>query len=1466
MIRRSAVCRRLRDAVMCFSSVFLLLGLGSWTVSGAGEASSANLLVNPSFEGVGEKGAPAEWSFVRTGDAEGSLGVTDQARTGKSAAVLAKTGAAGRDGVYAVQILRQDIEPDRTYVFTAWVKALSPGEPRFDLYLEARGEDAPPGIKRRYEQKRETFVPTRQWKQYRVELPIGGEHRYVGMRMIVQLYSADSSIAVDDAALVTQAGAPRQQTTVRKGARYYSLGRDVVTPHIAWAKPYCGGAVRALVIAPQMTQRETVELAQRMDLDFTTAFVVGAGRLGWRPGSAAPYEKVDGMFQDDVERDILEKLGRSYDVIVLGSINWDTLTLDVKYELLRAVKGGAGLVIGFEPSGTDEIFKKAMFTQGTHDREKFITAGVPVLSLPYVAEYETVDAARSRYLWLAQLGKGRIVCLRYGGDPHYYWRYLSPPHQRHSLSRSFLEYDYYLSLAVKAILWAARREPDVLVRSIAAGQSSVKGNDLDEETLTLELVNTGDDRELTFATVVRDPDGRVEREASVKRSVPAGAATLALKLGSVPAGRHFVDVFMREGATTVNWASIAIDVTGPVSITSIELEREDHGPGDTIKGRLVLAGVPLPDTRAMIALHDNHGRLLERRSRAVPENASAVDFALPAGTPLAVMHRIVAEVVRGETVLSRAQLDFPIRMAPPDDFQWIVWNSGSPDYVMRYALRQLRRLGVDAVLAPGMYGLAGTRHADVVYRENLQLVPYCTRLTDTRTDSYNRSRKGRSGADLVREPCLTDPAYLETEKARVGGTAEGLAKYGPIAYSLGDEGGFSNGKHDLCHSETCQADFRVFLRGLYGTLDALNAEWSTSYGSWDEIRKMTLDEARSHNNFAPWCDHRLHGDSVWTRTNALLRDEIRKHQPGAKVGAATYSYIGSYTATDWPRFAETIDFIETYTLEQQTPSLVTVKAIERDFFRNRDVLFGYCYGAYEWVGLWSDRNEDTQRYYPWRILFEGGNSVFWFMGLSGSAMRAAHEGGGLAPDLSPHDILMWSAEEIGEVKRGAGKLLMNADRLHDGVAILYSQSSIHASVIDERLTNILERRQFMVPYMKLLADLGINELFISTHDVDGGRLDRGDIRALILPFCQALSDEQCRRIMDFANAGGTVIADLRPAVMDAHCKWREAGGLDELFGTVHGSTDVALAKGEVRATTPGGGKVSLATWGVAEANLRPTTAAPLGTCADTPVLFLNPYGEGRGVYLGFSMDRYESSWQDERGAGMRAMWRELLEQAQVRPQPAITSDNDVNLRALRRARFSCGRLGYLGLVRDIEGVGGPPDKSPRPLHVELPDDVHLYDVRKGRYLGATDSFDTTIVPARAQVYAMLPYEVKCITIGGLKKSCEPGDTVALSLRVQPTGGQAGRHVLRVELSCPQGGTPTPYARNVIADEGKCDTQFRLALNDPPGEWVVTVRDVATGTVAQERFTLGGAGSAKSRERSRPLRRSVTCARLLAPDS
>jgi hypothetical protein len=63
------------------------------------------------------------------------------------------------------------------------------------------------------------------------------------------------------------------------------------------------------------------------------------------------------------------------------------------------------------------------------------------------------------------------------------------------------------------------------------------------------------------------------------------------------------------------------------------------------------------------------------------------------------------------------------------------------------------------------------------------------------------------------------------------------------------------------------------------------------------------------------------------------------------------------------------------------------------------------------------------------------------------------------------------------------------------------------------------------------------------------------------------------------------------------------------------------------------------------------------------------------------------------------------------------------------------------------------------------------------------------------------------------------------------------HVFRVEVIGPDGKPVEPLAQNVVAQNGRTRTRIPLALNDPPGNYTVKVRDVATGVTGQADFSL-----------------------------
>jgi transposase InsO family protein len=75
-------------------------------------------------------------------------------------------------------------------------------------------------------------------------------------------------------------------------------------------------------------------------------------------------------------------------------------------------------------------------------------------------------------------------------------------------------------------------------------------------------------------------------------------------------------------------------------------------------------------------------------------------------------------------------------------------------------------------------------------------------------------------------------------------------------------------------------------------------------------------------------------------------------------------------------------------------------------------------------------------------------------------------------------------------------------------------------------------RDAMWAYERAITHLGLQPVYVtSARDLRS----RG-FKALILPHAIALSPDDARAIREFAEAGGTVIADVQPGVFDAHSR------------------------------------------------------------------------------------------------------------------------------------------------------------------------------------------------------------------------------------------------------------------------------------------------------------------------------------------
>jgi hypothetical protein len=379
----------------------------------------------------------------------------------------------------------------------------------------------------------------------------------------------------------------------------------------------------------------------------------------------------------------------------------------------------------------------------------------------------------------------------------------------------------------------------------------------------------------------------------------------------------------------------------------------------------------------------------------------------------------------------------------------------------------------------------------------------------------------RDPAAFIRDPSLADPAWLAKIRNRVHGTVVAHRPYRPLFYNLADEAGIAdlNAYWDFDFSPSSLAAMRKWLMSQYGTLDALNAEWDSSFSSWENVVPLTTAEVmkRTDDNFAAWADGKEWMDVAFARAIVVGRDAVYAADPTALAGLEGAQKPG-WGGYNYVELSNAVDVVET-----GLPNIILAHGLNP-----RLHLLTTSFG---------DGSAETHRI--WRALLEGACGVIiWdknrqFVDDDG---RLGDRGRTAAPNLE-------------DLRRGIGALLINSQEAASQVAILYSPASQRIQwLLDwkdkgdawlERGADAEDRedgtvRAAMYAYERSLQQLGLGPRYLSSKMIEKGALRGKSYKLLVLPHSIALSDAEVEAIKDFAAHGGVVITDTTPGIYDEH--------------------------------------------------------------------------------------------------------------------------------------------------------------------------------------------------------------------------------------------------------------------------------------------------------------------------------------------
>jgi hypothetical protein len=680
----------------------------------------------------------------------------------------------------------------------------------------------------------------------------------------------------------------------------------------------------------------------------------------------------------------------------------------------------------------------------------------------------------------------------------------------------------------------------------------------------------------------------------------------------------------------------------------------------------------------------------------------------------------------------------------------------------------------------------------------------------------------------------------------------------------------------------------VELEKLVGPLDQANARWGglagwsapnepIKFANWGQVIAFVnryykeLGEMTSTRgwNVSAWCTFRNFMDGTFADCVKRAGDICKKEDPHGLIAVEGAQIPSAYGWYNYENVVRSVDVIEIANAGNNIeiarsldPSIILLTTHDSGGSPDR------LQTAEQHL-----KKEQTEHLVWWDLFHNHRGTVIWDNRLPQFAFVDEKTGKLTASAGIFSDVLH-------ELRAGIGKLFINSERLHDGIAIHYSQPSIQ---IHWLLDNVKHAREWMLKsvgeygdfciavrnsWTKMIEDLGLQYNFVGSGTITSGGLNSGKYKVFIMPESIAVSPEEVEQIRVFVQAGGTLIADWRAAELNGLGRDLGKGGqLDDVFGIRHGS---AQKISETVEGTGNEGPLRLAGKELYEIRVGDPTVALAGGKAlaksgDVPMAVVNRFGAGQAIFLNMEIADYAYlRLQPNSNSSLPEIAESALAMAGVKPRLRVLGPDGKRLRGVEIVRFANGGCEHVAIFRNPEtdgdgfgayrrllaqgwskstfGAAGKIEVDNSMLEktaevtLDWAENRETYDIRGRKSLGKLQTQKATLnwwgplAYTRSQL-ALAPLRVE------VARGARRGHMADITLtNAGPLPGGTNR-IVHLEFRTPAGEPYDLYTRNVTAKSARTVEGIPFALNDPKGKWKLSAHDLISGEVVETPFDL-----------------------------
>ena len=1006
---------------------------------------------------------------------------------------------------------------------------------------------------------------------------------------------------------------------------------------------------------------------------------------------------------------------------------------------------------------------------------KKVVRGKEYFQIPVMRDLP--ESSDDKVLTLYSNGKTPVAVFRNAANRYY----LNPVHFRgwqggnggahpayNSKDYPFWEY-FYLPL-LKALRYTGGIVPQVKITGTSPEYLSAEST-----------VNGKIDIQLRYF----DDHRQLEKTSRFSAVVKKGANRIKIPAADLPGGMHIAEYTVSNNKGVLDAGAFRFDTP-----ERIKLQLKFASPDRTYLAgkpvRFTVSAVPASDIE--VEIEDSDNRIVARQfSKKSPQK----EFSFALQLPWSMLYRVKVKAVENGRVISRKWGEFSLWGAKNDirEVYGMLWFIGKEFPAL------IRNLGFDHMVINFVQNANALGFMRSFANSNLQSVPIGVGEVFGKEGAYRADK----ATDPVRNPCFSDPEVQRKAAAAIKSNMEKQEyKYYNIRnFIMGDENFLGS---TVCFSRHCLKSFREFLKKRYTSVAMLNKAWKSNFKSWDEVVPVQLNELAGKDILAPWLEHKEFMTFCYAdRWLGSAAEIVRKIVPDARMGLSG-SQIPGYSY-NWEALMKHISYIAYYGGIQTQ--------LIHDFGKG-NMLCGQWGGGYAKLG---EPAEGFMRGQLWQELFRGANLMCNWHGTMFNG------------DVTPTENMRYYSDTLLEMKKGIGKLFLSLDKNKPEAALLHSQGSLFAAKADMGKD---VWHHAMSSWDALLTDMRINYRFASSEELE---MKVPDVKLFILPAAIVLSEKQLENLKKFVAQGGTLVADFAPGMRCRNGNLRSGKSLEELFGTIPAEPVFRNRRISVAANKK---------FGIPGVSGNFMTA---GNGDKIPVL--NRIGKGRVILLNMAINGYHQVISGGVGGentaelkGSMEFRRSILKLmnaissgAGVRPFVKLTAGNGEPFAGFAVLRGSGNGNRVLGMISYDRGIKKIDPARCSKVHVELDGPGHIYDSRKGKYLGYRKVFTAEIPAGDAGVFVIAREK-----IGPLEIAVPPEVVAGEQIKINFSAGK-NEQVFHVELRDPDGNVPPLYKSNVFTADGKGSVVFQSAFNDKCGIWSAEVTNVNSGMKIAKKFRL-----------------------------